>query len=47
MGECGTGPEEGGGSVVGEEPRDGWAPTAGDKHTLSGRLLGAGSLPGA
>lgn len=29
------------------ERGDGWAPTTGDKHTLSGGSLGAGSLPGA
>ena len=41
----GTGPGEVGVGVW-EERRDGWAPTTGDKHTLSGGLLGAGSLPG-
>lgn len=42
----GTGSGGGGGSVW-EEGREGWAPTAGDKHALSGRLLGTRSLPGA
>lgn len=42
----GTGPGEVGVGVWAER-RDGWAPTPGDKHTLSGGLLGAGSLPGA
>lgn len=42
----GTEPGEVGVGVWAEQ-RDGWAPTTGDKHTLSGGLLGAGSLPGA